>query len=202
MSKSWERKNKTLEKIIQLDNIKVISNVFQCKEKGRRPAVIINANKYNVQDLTNKLIQVKWGVEAVWALLTPKTLSQNSKIQHIACASIYSKPNSKSKSEMYDHITEAFHILNSKYQRGLHFIIAGDTNDLNLDRILCLSPKMVQVVKMPTRIDPITGKESLLDPIITTLSSYYREPACLDPLDTDNKKVRPQNCCYETYRHS
>ena len=72
-------------------------------------------------------------MEAVWALLTPKTVSQKSKIQHIACASIYSKPNSKNKSDMYDHIYEAYHILNSKYQKGLHFIIAGDTNDLKLE---------------------------------------------------------------------
>ena len=85
-----------------------------------------------------------WGVEAVWCLLTPKHVSQTSKIQKIACASIYSKPGSKHKSDLLDHISDAFNILNSKFGRGLHFIIAGDTNDLRLKPILDLSPNFVQ----------------------------------------------------------
>ena len=48
---------------------------------------------------------------------------------------------------------------------------------------------MVQVVQKPTRIDQKTGKESLLDTIITTLSSYYQEPKCIAPLDVDNDKI-------------
>ena len=135
------------------------------------------------------MIQVKWGVEVVWCLVTPKNISHDSKIQHIACASIYSKPNSKNKTDLLDHISEAYNLLCSKYGRGLHFCLAGDTNDLKLDSILNLSPSFVQIVKKPTRRDTSTGEETLLDPIIMTLSNFYQEPLYLCPLDADvNKK--------------
>ena len=89
---------------------------------------------------------------------------------------------------MYDHIYESYHFLSSKFPKGLNFIIAGDTIELDLEPIISLNQKFVQVVKKPTRIDPVSGKKSLLNPIITTLAAYYQEPECLDPLDVDNKR--------------
>ena len=80
-----------------------------------------------------------------------------------------------------DHISDACNILKKKYNRGLEFIIAGDTNDLKLDSILSLDSHFVQVVQEWTRMDP----PSILDPIIMTLSKYYQEPVCMDPLDAD-----------------
>ena len=47
---------------------------------------------------------------------------------------------------------------------------------------------MQQVVTEPTRVDPATGKESLIDPIITTMSAFYKKPKCLDPLQADQNK--------------
>ena len=181
MSESWERHNMTLDQIIDLDNHVIISNVHQRIGKGGRPAIIVNNDKYIVQNLTNTVINIKWGVEVVWCLLTPKEMTLDSKIRHIACAAIYSKPGSKNKSYLLDHISEAFNILSAKFLTGLHFILAGDTNELKLDQILNLSPSFVQVVTKPTRIDPITGKEVIIDPIIMTLSPYYQEPQCLPP---------------------
>ena len=64
MSESWERENWTLDQIIKLEDHVVISNVFQRKGMGGRPAIIANKRKYEVQDLTNNLIQIPWGVEA------------------------------------------------------------------------------------------------------------------------------------------
>ena len=69
----------------------------------------------------------------------------------------------------------------SKYKKGLHWIICGDTNDLKLDPILHLSSTLKQVVQNPTRLDP----PRLLDPIITTLADFYQLPKCLPPLDAD-----------------
>ena len=66
MSESWERENQTLDVIIKLEDFSVISNVSQRKEKGGRPAIIVNNKKYQVQNVTNTLVQVPWGVEAVW----------------------------------------------------------------------------------------------------------------------------------------
>ena len=134
--------------------------------------------------MTNSLIQIPWGVEAVWCIITPKNITHDSKIQKIACCSLYSKPDSRKKSLLLDHISDAFNILSTKYGRGLHFVIAGDTNDLKLDPILSLSPNFCQIVKNWTRMNP----PALLDPILTTLANFYQVPECLEPLDADPDK--------------
>ena len=56
--------------------------------------------------------------------------------------------------------------MSTKYQKALNFIIAGDTNDLKLNMILQISPKIKQVVTEVTRLNP----PRILDPIMTTLS--------------------------------
>ena len=99
MSESWEWEDKTLQDIVSLEDHVVISNVHQRRGVGGRPALIVNKNKFVVKSLTNTLIPVKWGVEAVWALLTPKNVNQTSNIKKIVCASIYSKPGSNRKSD-------------------------------------------------------------------------------------------------------
>ena len=123
-------------------------------------------------------------MEAVWAILTPKNISNDSKIQKIACCALYSKPKSHTKTLLLDHISDAYNILSTKYGRGLHYVLAGDTNDLKLESILSLSPSLVQIVRKFTRMDP----PAILDPIIMTLSNLYQEPMCLDPLDADPDK--------------
>ena len=185
LSESWEREYLTLDKIIKLEDHTVISNVNQRTGKGGRPAIIANKKKYQIQNLTNTLIQIPWGVEAVWCILTPKNVKHDSKIQKIACCALYCKPNSKRKTLLLDHISDAFNILSMKYGRGLHFVLAGDTNDLKLESILHLSPRFVQIVQKWTRMDP----PAILDPIIMTLSNLYQEPVCLEPLDADHDKI-------------
>lgn len=69
----------------------------------------------------------------------------------------------------------------SKFNKGLHWIICGDTNDLKLDAILHLNKSFKQFVQDPTWLDP----PRILDPIITTLSNFYQVPKCLPPLNTD-----------------
>jgi hypothetical protein len=150
LSESWERDYLPLDKIINIEDHVVISNVHQRTGMGGRPTIIANDKKFHVQNLTNTMIQIPWGVEAVWCLLTPKHITHNSKIQKIACCALYSKPNSTKKSLLLDHISDAYNILSTKYDRGLHFVLAGDTNDLNLDSILSLSPSLVQGLRQRT----------------------------------------------------
>ena len=114
-------------------------------------------------------------------LSTPKNVNSSSKIQKIIVGSIYCKPDSRKKSVLLDHIAEVFHLMSSKYDKGLHWILCGDTNDLKIESILQLSPKLKQVVQHPTRLNP----PKILDPIITTLSGLYQVPQCLPPLDND-----------------
>ena len=86
---------------------------------------------------------------------------------------------------MFDHIASTYHYLCSKYGHGIDFIIAGDTNRLNLSPILNLSPNLHQVVKVPTRLNP----DRTLDPIITTLKKYHCEPITKPPLNPDCGKA-------------
>ena len=181
MSESWERVEDPLDNLIKLPNHTVISNPHQRKGAGGRPALIINHKKYNIKNLTQSLIEIPWGVEATWALISPKEKTSDSLIKWIAVCSLYSKPNSRKKALLLDHISQAFHLISTKYGDGLHFIIAGDTNDLKLDNILNLSHNMKQLVVDMTRLNP----PALLDPIISTLGSYYQRPVCLPPLNPD-----------------
>ena len=178
MSESWERPDQQLEELIDLPNHTIISNPHQRKGKGGRPALIINHKKFIIKNITQTLINIPWGIEAVCAILTPKNLNKDSKIQRIAVCSFYSKPNSKQKTQLLDHINQAFHIISTKYTKGLHFILAADSNDLKLDNILNLSSQMRQMVTGFTRLNP----PRMLDPIMTTLHVYYQEPVIFPPL--------------------
>ena len=49
-------------------------------------------------------IKPKWGVEITWGLITPKNVTPSSAIQNIVLGSIYSKPDSRFKTDTLDHI--------------------------------------------------------------------------------------------------
>ena len=181
ISESWETNDKKLADNIKIKDHIVISNPYQRQGKGGRPALIINEAKYHVQNLTNTVLSIPWGVEITWGLITPKNVTPSSTIQNIVLGSIYSKPDSRFKTETLDHISQTYNFLNTKYEKGLYWIIAGDTNDLNLEPILSLSPNLKSVVITPTRLNP----DRILDNIITDLSKWYQIPKCLPPIDAD-----------------
>ena len=95
ISESWEKENLRLDKVIKIENYSVISNVFQRRGQGGQPAIIANKEKFTVENLTQTAIEIPWGIEVVWAILTPKNVSNASKIQKIVVGSIYSKPDSR-----------------------------------------------------------------------------------------------------------
>ena len=70
-------------------------------------------------------------------------------------------------------------MMKSRFKTGVYFLIGADSNDLKLDDILNLSPKLKQVVNKPTHHDKI------LDPIITDLHTFYQDPTIEEPLDAD-----------------
>ena len=97
LSESCEREHLSLDKVIKIDDFKVVSNVFQRIGVGGRPAIIANSKKYVIENLTQTEVSIPWGVEAVWAVLTPENVNNASKIQKIVVGSIYSKPDSRKK---------------------------------------------------------------------------------------------------------
>ena len=88
---------------------------------GGRPEILGKDKKYFVQNITNTLVTIPYGVEIVWAILSPKQVSPNSVVKKIAVASIYCKPASRKKTLLLDHISDTYHLLCSKYHSGLHF---------------------------------------------------------------------------------
>ena len=50
---------------------------FSKKGQGGRPDIIANEEKFFVENLTQTAIEIPWGVEVVWAILTFKN-PQNS----------------------------------------------------------------------------------------------------------------------------
>ena len=141
LSESWEREDKTIEDIFDNDEFTVISNPYQRKGRGGRPAIIVNHEKYIVDRLD---IPCPWGVEMVWALITLKNVTAMSKIQKIMVGSFYSKPGSRKKRQLLDHIAGVYHQTSSRYTNGLYWIICADSNELKLDSILDLSPRLRQ----------------------------------------------------------
>ena len=191
MSETWDLVEKPLDTIIQIEHYKLYTAINPRNFRGGKPAIIVNESKYHVQPLSPDPITVPDGVEAVWVLLTPKSNRATKHIKHIAAASIYYRgPKSTKKEQLFDHIAQTYHLLSAKYGHGLHFIIAGDTNRLNLSPILNLSPSLSQCVKVPTRLDP----PRILDPVITTLHKYYTEPVTKPPLlNDDDKNGKPSD---------
>ena len=96
ISESWEKESLPLDKLIKMENYEVISNVSQRKGKGGRPAIIVDKTNYDVENITNTGgVVIPWGVEIVWAVLTPKDATNASTIQKIVVASVYNKPKSR-----------------------------------------------------------------------------------------------------------
>ena len=136
----------------------------------------MNKTKFVVQNVTNTLVSIPWGVEAVWAILTPAKLTNDSEIQRIAVCLFYNRnKRSRFKNVLFNHVSEAIYIISTKNTNGLHFILGGDANHLKLDSILSLRSDMRNVVKDHAR----------LDPIINTLGKYYQRPVCYPPLEAD-----------------
>ena len=186
VSESWEREEETIESVLNDDKLSVISNPFQRKGRGGRPIIIVNNEKYNVERID---VPCPWGVEMVWAIMSIKKATSISKIQKIVIGSFYSKPASRKKQILLDHISDVFHMMSSKFTNGLFFLICGDSNDLKLDSILHLSPRFRQIVDKPTR------GSAILDPVITDLHSFYQKPIIEAPLqpDTDNGEDSDHN---------
>ena len=181
VSETWEREVKPLQMLINLPNHTVVSNVYQRKGVGGRPALIINHDKFSISSPLDSLVSLPWGVETTTAMIAPKLLKSDSCVKRIMLVSIYSKPNSRKKTALLDYLSDVYNVISKQYPEGTHWIIAGDSNDLKLDAILNLSPQLKQVVTLPTRLNP----PRILDPIITTLSKYYQTPICQKPLDAD-----------------
>ena len=100
MSESWERDSLSLGQLLKLDNYQIISNVKQREFKGGKPPILVKTDQYNVKRLCPDTITVPKGMEAVWALISPKVVNPRNRIINIAiCFLYYRSPKSTKRKE-------------------------------------------------------------------------------------------------------
>ena len=73
ISESWDRNNEGLEEIIEMENFRFVKNQLQREEQGGKPALFVSSKDFYIKELCPSLFTVPPGVEAVWALLSPKS---------------------------------------------------------------------------------------------------------------------------------
>ena len=189
ISESWNRPEFPLSELLKtenFENFKVFMNVKQRKERGGKPAVLVNTRKYHILELCPKLFTVTSSVEAVWILLKSKIKGIDTKI---AVCSYYFSKNITLKEDLYEHIISSYNLIKAKYGENIHMILCADSNRLDLSPILDLSEHLTQVVKVPTRLNP----DAILDTIITTLSLQYESPITKPPIGNDSEKGKPSD---------
>ena len=105
------------------------------------------------------------------------------------CSYYFSKLVTPSAEDLYDHFAEAYNMILAKYGKNVQYIFCGDSNRIDLSPITELSPSFVQVVKVPTRLNP----DVTLDTIITSLGSYYNSPITKPLIGSDSVSGRPSD---------
>ena len=113
LSESWERLNFPLEKLIDMEGYEVISNPYQRTGRGGRPALIIKKDKYNIKNITNTIVDIPWGLEVIWVIITPKQNKNNSIMKKIALCCFFIPPSSSTRFQLVGHICGVYHLLSA-----------------------------------------------------------------------------------------
>ena len=141
---------------------------------GGGTAVLVNQKNF-----TSSIIQdivIPKNIEVVWVKVIPK---HKTLIKSFIICGIYSKPNSRTKSILNDHIATNFHLQKMKNE-GVKFFFLGDFNDHKPHVILQLSPQLRQVVHHQTY------RQNTLDLVITDAHAVYHPPIQEPPLLPDD----------------
>ena len=136
-------------------------------------AVIVNTRNW----LSHKLedIIVPQGLEVVWVKVAPK---HNCDLKLLIVCGIYSKPNSRKKTVLSDHLSMNYYLLKMRFPLA-KFIFLGDFNCYKPDPILSLSPQLRQLVHYKTCGDKV------LDLVVTDMHQWYHPPVPSEPLLPD-----------------
>ena len=180
VSETFEKESKQLDGVIGTEHFETLSHYRKGSRIGGGCAIVFNQTRFKVEKVD---IETPEGVEAIWALLTPRADTTKSRVKRIAVGSLYVSPNSKYKVATIDHIIETIHLLRSKYNNEVHFLCGGDVNRLNITSILDAYGALKQCVTVPTR------KTAILEVVLSDLSNLYHPPTTLPPLQVDSDKT-------------
>ena len=141
---------------------------------GGGSAILVNQRNFTSSSIDD--IIVPRNVEVVWVKIIPK---HKTEVKVFIICGIYSKPNSKTKTILNDHIATNFHLLKMRHEQSRFFFL-GDFNDHKPDLILQLSPQLRQTVHH------FTYGQKTLDLCITDAHLLYHPPASEPPLLPDD----------------
>ena len=143
---------------------------------------MVNLEKFSCEKLK---VNNPSNLEAVWGLLQSK--NSTAKYKKIIVCSFYSPPNKKRNTKMADHIVSTLQMLYSKYP-DCGIILGADRNNMDIKPILSCGLRLRQVVNLSTR------QGAILDIIIMNLSSYFKSPVIVPPLQPDDpNKGKPSD---------
>ena len=86
------------------------------------------------------------------------------------------------KTATIDHIIETIHLLRTKYDNEVNFLLGGDFNRLNINTILDSYGALKQCNTVPTR------NKAILEIVLSDFSNLYHPPTTLPPLQVDADK--------------
>ena len=95
-------------------------------------------------------------------------------MKRIVVGSFYVSPNSPHKAAIIEHIIETIHVLRSKFDNQVNFLLGGDFNRLNIGNILDAYGALNQLVSVPTR------QGATLEIVLSDLHSLYHPPLEVD----------------------
>ena len=185
ISETWQdvKKNDHNSKIDRLENQYGFKWYSYARSKYRDDgsltggggcSILVNSRNW----LSNQLdeIPVPQGLEVVWVKVAPKSKCE---LKLLIVCGIYSKPNSRKKTILSDHIAMNYYLLKMKYPEA-KFVFLGDFNCYKPDHILQLSPQLRQLVHYSTH------GEKTIDLIVTDIHTLYHPPVPCDPLLPDH----------------
>ena len=197
LSEHWGRK-KPFEKALAAEHFKVLESsrgVTAVPTRGRNGipgasvtgggvAIVYNEENFKVEDPG---VNIPEGVEAVWALLTPKS-NEIDQVKRILVGGIYISPRSLKKQETIEHIIATMHSVQSKFDDTIRFFISGDFNKVSIEDILESNGSLQQICSVATR------NSTTLELVITCMAKLLHPPTTLDPINQDeNTPGRPSD---------
>ena len=185
VSEVWEQKENQghaleIEKMLEINGLKYLSKSRPAKSRGGGVALIVNQEKFSIQNLDD--VSVPKNVEAVWGLLRPKNANTKTKFKKIIVCCFYLPPKSKRQAVLSDHLIETLHSLSTKWP-DCGIILGADKNSMDLTPLLSSGLRLKQIVDRPT----LNG--SILDFLITNMSSFYVTPTIFPPIMPDNPQL-------------
>ena len=173
--KSCNKKHQNkLNELFEMKGLLYISTPRPGLKRGGGVAIAADPTRFS---LTKFNVPNPHQLEVSWGLLKPKQVT--GPISKIICCAFYSPPNSRKKTKLIDHLYDTLQVLLLDHP-GAGVVIAGDRNDLSIERLLSVDSTLRQIVKYPTH-----GRK-VLDVVLTNIWRFYNDPVIVSPVAVDD----------------